>query len=182
MDNEHDISSMKLLLSGNERGLDAIMVRWKGPIAAYIYRMVGNYQDAVEIAQEVFVKIYFERERFNLEKPFGPWIYTIASNLAKNRLRWRFRHKSEALDELTLVDYQHATGKTNGIIMECLQKLPAEFRETIVLFDIEDRSHEEIAEIIGKSRKTVEARLYKARELLKKAYLDANISGAYVKA
>jgi RNA polymerase sigma-70 factor (ECF subfamily) len=173
MNTDPDNSAMNSLLSGNDKGLDEIMARWKGPIAAYLYRMLGNTHDALDLAQEVCVKVYFERARFDRGKPFGPWIYTIASNLAKNRLRWRCRHKSEELNEMALPASSPAEGEYEGLMMDCLQKIPAEFREVVILFDIEERPHEEIARIIGKSRKTVEARLYKGRELLKRAYLAA---------
>lgn len=165
-----DNDAMCALRGGNDGALDVLMGAWKDRIAAYLYRMLGNYHDAAELAQEAFVKVYFEKDRFDVNKAFGPWIYTIAGNLARNRLRWRSRHKSGPLDE-ELPHEQPVQGlEESGPILKCLQDLPTEYREVLVLFEIEEKSHLEIAQIIGKSRKTVESRLYKARELLKKAY------------
>jgi RNA polymerase sigma-70 factor (ECF subfamily) len=172
-DAEDDIRLMRALQEGHDWALGVLMGRWKQPIANYLYRILGSHHDAAELSQEVFIKVYFNRGSFRLEKTFSSWLFTIAGNLAKNKLRWWSRHPSAEFVD----DKRPAEGETPSEMEEtmrlCLGKLPVELREVLVLFDVEDKSHQEIAAIIGKSAKTVASRLYKAREELRKAYEKA---------
>ena len=178
---EEDIEMMRALQAGNDWPLGVLMSRWKQPIANHLYRLLGNYHEAAEIAQEVFIKVYFKRDSFDTGKSFSSWIYAIAGNLAKNKLRWWSRHPSAPIPEEGLLGDSpsfNSPSESEETLKICLDKLPAELREVLVLFDVEDKSHIEISEIIGKSAKTVAARLYKARELLKKAYVSVSGNGA----
>jgi len=173
-DPQEDIRMMRALQEGRDWALGALMSRWKQPLANYLYRLLGSHHDAAEIAQEVFVKVYFNRDSFKLERSFSSWLFTIAGNLAKNKLRWWSRHpNTEFTDEGHLSAENSAPSEMEETMRICLQKLPLELREVIVLFDVEDKSHQQIAEIVGKSVKTVAARLYKAREELRKLYTAA---------
>src|ERR1051326_2496480 len=86
-----DKADMERLAQGHDAGLNALMERHAGPLFQFLLRMLGDEQDANDLSQERFVRVYRQRERFDGSK-FTTWLYTIASNLARNEYRRRARH------------------------------------------------------------------------------------------
>lgn len=96
-----DRALMVRVQTGDEVALAALMERWELPVKAVIGRLVFNAREAEELAQETFVRVWQQRERFRADAAFRPWVFSIAVNLARNRLRWWRRRPEVSLQEWT---------------------------------------------------------------------------------
>ena len=178
-------------ISGREDGFEELVRRYQRPIAAYVYRMVGNYESALDLTQEVFIKIYGSLERYRPEYKFSTWIYKIAHNAAVDHLR-RHAVREQSLVHETETGEQHelplassrltpeqeyAGKERRGEIEHVVQQLPPAYRELIVLRHSHDLSYDEIAEVTGLPLGTVKNRLFRARELMRQEFLQRGITG-----
>ncbi len=179
---------MRRVQAGEEPALAALMTRWELPVKALVGRIVLNTREAEELAQETFVRVWQQRARFHPEAEFRPWLFAIAVNLARNRLRWWRRRPEVALEEWTPADEGVAGGgpveipspaelaerrERAGAVRDAIAALPAELREAVVLAEYERLSHGEIGAVLHCSAKAVESRLYRAREKLRLALKQA---------
>ncbi len=170
---------MRRVQSGDEAALGALMERWELPLKAFVGRIVLNASEAEELAQETFVRVWQQRERFRAGAEFRPWMFSIAVNLARNRLRWWRRRPNVELHEWSVAEEAGIGGAKEESALECKERatavrdtvaaLPLELREALVLFEYEQLSHAEIAAIVGATAKAVETRIYRAREKLRMA-------------
>ena len=176
---------MLRLRGGDDLALNELMARWQKPLVSFILRYAGNEQDALDLAQETFVRIFESRARYEPRSKFSTWLFTIATNLCRNQARWRERHPTVTL---------HATGEDadSGLettlpsgegppadnaeredlasaVRAAIQDLPHDLKTTILLFEYQDLGYEEIGAALKCSPKAVEARLYRARKILKEA-------------
>ena len=85
---DEDVALMQRLKDGDDTALNDLMNRWQQPVANFIFRYVQNEQDAVELTQDTFIKVYQHRNRYEPKGKFSTWLFTIAANLSKNHLRW----------------------------------------------------------------------------------------------
>ena len=176
-----DESLMADLAAGEDSALDPLMLRWQAPLRAFLMRHLQNEADALDLAQETFVRIYRHRERYRTGARFSTWMFQIALNLARDHARKNIRRRTDSLEEAPPAEtaaLAHpspgpaaAVGAAEEIaaVRASIAALPDELREVLVLFEYEDRSHAEIAEIVGATPKAVETRLYRAREKLRSA-------------
>lgn len=93
-----DSELMSRLAAGDDLALNEIMSRWSGRISAFLYRMTGQRETAVDLAQETFVKLYQARGRYRPQGNFSTYLFAIAANLARNHSRWKARHPTVSLD------------------------------------------------------------------------------------
>lgn len=174
-----DSALMVRVQSGDEAALGELMTRWELPVKSVIARIVLNAREAEELAQETFVRIWTQRAKYRSGAAFRPWVFAIAVNLARNRLRWWRRRPEIALEEWT-ESPQSGDGTPSGgaalergerinAVRDAIAALPTDLREAVVLFEYEQMSHAEIADALGCTPKSVEARLYRARAKLRKA-------------
>lgn len=177
-----DKADMERLAQGHDAALNALMERHSGPVFQFLYRMLGDEQDANDLAQETFVRVYRNRERFDGSK-FTTWLYTIAGNLARNEYRRRSRHpavslhtentENEAKLEDVLASPQAGPGESaemreqHDAVRAAVQELPDELREVLVLCEWEEMSAADAAAVLQTTSRAVESRLYRARKLLK---------------
>jgi RNA polymerase sigma-70 factor (ECF subfamily) len=173
---------MGALAAGDDPALNPLMDRWQVPLRSFLYRYTQNEQDALDLAQETFVRIYRHRARYRPGARFSTWMFQIALNLARSHARWHGRHPTDSLDrdaeapgsrpqatnEVTPADDALRAERT-AAVRHAVAALPAELRETVILFEYEDKSHAEIAAIVRATPKAVETRLYRARQQLRKA-------------
>lgn len=178
-----DRADMERLVAGHEAALNSLMERHATGIFHFVYRMLGNEDDANDLAQETFVRVFRARQSYQPEKKFSTWLFTIAANLARNHLRWRSRHPNVSLQAES-----ETTGQTLGdtlmaeeaspqetadaaerarLVRAAVQRLPDEMREVLVLCEWENLSVAEAAAILEISHKAAESRLYRARQLLR---------------
>jgi len=147
-----------------------------------VYCMLGNHQDAEDVIQDVYLKAHVHLDEFRGEAALSTWLYTIAMNAARAHLRKRSRGlrlvtglTGEELDMLArfatesdTLERRFEQKQTGQALQKALLNLPAEFREVFVLHQFEDKSYKEIAGILGISIGTVESRMYRAREKMRK--------------
>ncbi len=182
-----DVELMLDLQNGNDGALSELIQRWQAPLQSFIYRYVLNHADAADLTQEAFVKVYQNRRRYLPKAKFSTWLFAIATNLCRNRVRWRRRHPSvplespreeggepvvreEWLEDQSAVHPAAAAGEVDAAdaVKEAINALPHDLKTAILLFQFEDLSYQEIADVLGCSPKAVETRLYRARAQLKK--------------
>jgi RNA polymerase sigma-70 factor (ECF subfamily) len=171
-----DTDDMLALQRGDGTALDRLMLRWQVPLRSFLYRHTQNEFDALDLAQETFVRVYQHRARFRPDARFSTWLFQIALNLARDRARRLTRRPTDSLDEtpepIDDADHPRDTserGERAAAVRQAIASLPADMREAVLLFEYEEKSHAEIGEIVGASPKAVETRLYRARQLLKKS-------------
>lgn len=177
-----DPELMSRLAGGDDLALNVLMDRWSGRVAAFLHRMTGNRDTAVDLAQETFVKLYQARERYRPSGNFSSYLFGIAANLARNHARWVARHPTLSLDataddggatvpevsdpDHTPLEAAQAREKTRAI-QQALLRLPPDLREAMTLFIYEGMGYAEIAAVGQCSPKAVETRIYRARQLLR---------------
>ena len=178
-----DRADMAKLASGHDAALNDLMERHAPGVFHFLCRMLGNEEDANDLAQDTFVRVYRARDSYNSEHKFITWLLTIAANLARNHHRWRARHPSISLDaesettEQTLGDtLPAATTDPNQAaeaaerakaVRAAVQALPDDMREAIILCEWEALPVAEAATVLQSTPKAVESRLYRARNLLR---------------
>jgi RNA polymerase sigma-70 factor (ECF subfamily) len=178
-----DREDMARLVAGHDAALNSLMERHAEALFHYLQRLLANETEATDLAQETFVRIYQNRERFNSAQKFSTWMYAIATNLVRDRFRWRKRHPQVSLDAemsdgAALLD---TLAETSGApddrltaeerarkVRQAIAALPEEWRTVVILSEYEGLSHTEIGAVLGCSAKAVENRLYRARNQLRK--------------
>jgi RNA polymerase sigma-70 factor (ECF subfamily) len=178
-----DQGDMERLVAGQDAALNDLMGRYATPVFHFLCRMLGNEDDANDLAQETFVRVFRARANFRTSEKFSTWLYTIAANLARNHFRWRARHPNVSLEaetgesEQTLGGTLPASGpapneqalaaERAAAVRAAVGKLPEDLREAIVLCEWEEHSVDEAAAILETTPKAVESRLYRARQILR---------------
>lgn len=186
-DNETDLALLQELRDGRDSALNELIDRWRRPFLSFAYRYVQSEDDARDLVEELFVRVYKNRERFQESTKFSAWAFTSLSNLCKNFDRWKRRHPAFGKDSLT-DDWSQADSKIHPlaeigsanqpdrealdqervqIVKEAINRLPHDLRVTLILYQYEGMSYKEIGEVVGCSVKGVETRLYRARKSLK---------------
>ncbi len=182
-DSAQDLALMASLVAGRDSALDELMERWEGPLRSFAYRYLLNATDTDEVVEETFVRIYHKRADFVPGSNFSAWLFTIAANLCRHRLRWRRRHPSESID---IPDEDGAPGLGSTLpaggadpavaaegneriaaLRAAIAALPHDQRTVFLLHSYEGLSYREIAATVGCSERGVETRLYRARQTLR---------------
>lgn len=171
-------------LSGDERSFVSLMRRYKEPIMSFTYRFLGDYDEATDIAQETFVRLYRFGHTFKGEVKFSTWLYTIAANLSRTELKKYHRRKGTSLqqefgyddeqpgydipDESYRPDKRVDADKISAEVQTALMTVTPAYREMVVLRDIQHMSYEEICAITDAELGTVKSRINRGRTQLKK--------------
>lgn len=182
-----DSELMARLAAGEDLALNALMDRWSPRVVAFLLRMTGRWDSAVDLAQETFVKLYQARGHCRPQGNFSTWLFAIAANLARNHARWTARHPTVSLDapgpdgsgsapEPAGPDPSPAADaiarEASAEISAAVRSLPPELKEALTLFIYEGLSYAEIAKLARCSPKAVETRIYRARQILKEKLKD----------
>jgi RNA polymerase sigma-70 factor (ECF subfamily) len=172
------------LQAGDEEAFAELMRRYKDRVYNVLYRYVGNHEDALDLAQEVFIRAFRGAAGFRGHASVYTWLYSIAENLGRNRLRDRRRKgrdKGRSLEALEAEQPGRVSGLMNTenhprtaaeaaelrhALEACLQKLPEPFRFTFVLRTFDGLGYDEIAEATNCPKGTVKSRLNQARQRL----------------
>ena len=169
---------------GDEAAFAEIVGRYRNPITNYLYRFLNDYEEAVDLAQETFIRVYFAIERYHTEYAFSTYIYRIATNLAISEIRKRKRRKLISMtglfrfdnedaqdfnpaDEKPLPDADLLGDERSRYIAKAIETLPEKYRAPIILRDVEGKSYEEVAQIMKLGLGTTKSRISRARGLLK---------------
>jgi RNA polymerase sigma-70 factor (ECF subfamily) len=162
------------LQTGDEEAFAEVVHMYKDKIVNYLYQITGDYQRAVDLSQETFLRVYFKADRYKPIAPFSAWVYAIASNLAKTDLKKRRRTAAVSLEDMPpTIQLSTPSGEASdsGLIRnlrEALEGLHPRYRVPVVLKDMEGYSQEEIARMIKRPVGTVKARISRGRAILRK--------------
>lgn len=182
--NESDHALIEAAKNGDETAFAVIVSRYRNPITNYLYRFLNDYEEAVDLAQETFVRVYFAIDRYHTDYAFSTYIYRIATNLAISELRKRKRRTILSLtglfqtesddttefqptDPKALPDKDLIDDEQGRVIARAIATLPPKYRIPVILRDIEGRTYEEIASILELGLGTTKSRISRARALLK---------------
>lgn len=172
-------------LAGDEDAFAELVGRYRNQITSYIYRMVNDYDTAVDLSQETFLRVYRAAARYQTTHAFSTYIYRIATNVAISELRKRKRRRLVSLTGLLtspdgeeVMDFQPADDKPlqdialidaekRAVIKRAISTLPDRYRAPLVLRDVEGKSYDEIAAILQTSEGTVKSRINRARNFLR---------------
>lgn len=192
VDSASDHALLEAIRTGSEEAFTELVARYRNPITSFIYRMTGDYDGAVDLAQETFVRVYKAADRYQTSYAFSTYIYRIATNLAISELRKRKRRRlvsltgffqatdggeprefqpsdGQPLQDVALVDNERRTA-----VQRAIGTLPDKYRAPLILRDVEGKSYDEISQILGTSEGTVKSRISRARGFLRdkmRAYL-----------
>lgn len=170
--------------NGEAEAFTEIVNRYRNPLTNYIYRMLNDYEEAVDLAQESFVRVYFAIERYHSKYAFSTYIYRIATNLAISEIRKRKRRKLFSLtglfqaegneemefqpqDEKPLPEDDVINDEGGVVLAKAITALPDKYRAAIVLREIEEKTYEEVAEILGLGLGTTKSRISRGRAILR---------------
>jgi RNA polymerase sigma-70 factor, ECF subfamily len=175
---------------GREDGFEELVRRYQRPIAAYVYRMVGDYEAALDLTQEVFIKVYNSLRRYRSEFKFSTWIYKIAHNSAVDHLRRSGNRDQSLTSEFDGEQYdlplesrklspeqESERAERRAEIEQVVRALPSAYRELVLLRHSHDMSYDEIAEVTGLPLGTVKNRLFRARETMRQEFVQRGITG-----
>jgi RNA polymerase sigma-70 factor (ECF subfamily) len=183
---DDDLEYVSLCRQGEVNAFEALVRRHEKRMFNIAYRVIGNYDEACEVVQDAFISAYKNIKGFKGEARFATWLYAIVINCSRNRLKQlrsrRYREgcsiddpimtpdgelladppssEPSALDRLEAKDVQHK-------VQLCISVLDAEFKEVIVLRDLQGFSYEEISAMLKVPEGTVKSRLFRAREAMR---------------
>jgi RNA polymerase sigma-70 factor, ECF subfamily len=175
-----DSGLVAAFLDGEKRAFSLLVDRYQSRLLNFVYRTTGDRERAEDLVQETFIRVYRHLHRFDQTKKFSTWIYTIASNLAKNELRNRSRNplvlfqaikKNWDADQKPL-EWEDNTFRPDDLfrkrhlrqmVESAVEELPEHHRVVFVLRELEGKTYEEIAEITSCNLGTVKSRLNRAR-------------------
>ena len=172
---------MLRLQAGDDHALDVLMDRWQIPLRRFIYRSLQNEADALDLAHDTFVRVYTHRANFRVNAKFSTWLFSIALNLCRDRIRRQQSRPSVALDETALTEASDRQNEPTGTppdvdllraekaqaVRSAVDALPEPLKTAVLLCEYEDLSLAEAAEVVGCSTKAIETRLYRARAMLR---------------
>ncbi len=186
-DDESEAAFVARLVARDESAFNELVSVYERRVFALVFRMLGRRDEAEDLAQEVFVQVFKAIDQFRGESKLSTWIYRIAVNLCKNRTKYLSRRHASHQED---VDAMHerapltaAKGVSVGdvsrpdelvegmqlevVVKRAIAMIEPEFREVLVLRDVEDLSYEEIAAITGLPDGTVKSRIHRARAQLR---------------
>ncbi len=170
---------MEELKAGNVKAFDLIIYRYEKSLLNYLYRWIGNFHQAEELCQEVFIRVYKSAMKFNSEQKFSPWLYRIANNLCIDTYRKDKNVKKVDIEDIDIVSPENVEDKVEKDdlgrrVKKAVMSLPQDHRAVLILKHYQGLSYNEISEILGCPLGTVKSRMHYALIELKKALDNGN--------
>ena len=185
-----DLDLVASAIGGREDGFEGLVRRYQRPITSYIFRMLGDYEASLDVSQEVFIKVYNSLSRYSSEYKFSTWLYRIAHNAAIDHMRRNSGNPQSLETENAEGTYQlqiecskpspeqdRERSEWRTEIDNVVKRLPAAYRELILLRHSQDLSYDEIAEVTGLPLGTVKNRLFRAREMMRDIFIARGFTG-----
>jgi len=171
-DKETDFKLMKAIQKGDMVAFNEMVNRYKDRLMNVIGRMLSSTEEAEDVVQETFVRVYQHRQSFNFKHCFSTWIYTIGLNLARNELRKRKRVKFYDINDMDGNESEFAVDpklptRLPEILNEAVNALPAKYKEAFMLRDVQEMPYDEVAKILDVPLGTVKSRVNRARLMLR---------------
>jgi RNA polymerase sigma-70 factor (ECF subfamily) len=200
MDHENKDESRFIarLVARDERAFNELVMLYQERVFRILLRMLGRRDEAEDMAQEVFVQVFKAIGTFRGDARLSTWVFRIAVNLCKNRVKYLKRRRADVQDEyealaerapltagsgVTAGDVHRPDHLVEGfqleqVVRQCIVELDPDFREVLILRDVEDMTYEELSEVTGLPDGTVKSRLHRARAMLKLA-VERKLGGAH---
>jgi RNA polymerase sigma-70 factor, ECF subfamily len=186
MTDDEDETYVLLCQKGDTDAFEVLVERHQRRMLNLAYRMLGDYDEACEVVQEAFLSAYRAVRSFRRESTFSTWLYGIVVNQARNRIKQsenRLRHETRSIDDPVEMERGSVSRQVPDCgesaaeelekkeverkVQECIGSLEGEYREVLVLRDIQGFSYEEIGDMLKLPEGTVKSRLFRARAALK---------------
>jgi RNA polymerase sigma-70 factor (ECF subfamily) len=185
---ETDNDLVREFMAGNDAAFTQLVTRYKDSLTNYLATLVSDYDTAVDLSQEAFLRVYKHIGRYSNVYQFSTWLYRIATNLAIDEMRYRkrrgqvFRRNvwnqtpaegSEEM-ELELPDSrlnprdEVLRKEHQRVVSDAIRSLPEKYRTAFVMKEVQELPYETIAEVLRTSPGTIKSRLHRARELLQR--------------
>jgi len=182
-----DEELMLLVQEGRSRAYDVLVARYKNRLFTYLFRLLNDRDEAEEFAQETFVKAYVHAEKYRTVARFSTWLYTIATNLVRNRIRASKRRPAmvslwsenaggeedgkwiDVRDDSQRPDDDFERADVRGIVQGAIGRIPEKYRSPFVLREMSEMSYEEIAAVTGLKLGTVRSRINRGRAHFKRS-------------
>ncbi|WP_432405939.1 RNA polymerase sigma factor [Wukongibacter sp. M2B1] len=187
--NENDI--IREIKRGNAEIFSKLVDIYKNRIFALSYKFTNDYNEAQDLSQEIFIKIFNNISKFRFEASPSTWIYKIATNICIDYNRKRKRQNLKLNQELDYGD--SIEGNLNSVdnspeniiisdekqreVHKVIYNLPDIYKTVVIMYHFNELSYKEISKALDISEKTVETRLYRARRMLKDKLLEISIGG-----
>ncbi|MBM3789106.1 MAG: sigma-70 family RNA polymerase sigma factor [Acidobacteria bacterium] len=183
-----DNDLVREFIAGNDAAFTRLVTKYKDALTNYVNLMIGDYDTAVDLSQETFVRVYKNIGKYSNIFQFSTWIYRIATNLAIDEMRYRKRrgqvfqnnvwnqNKQGDADgpELQLSDLrpgpreEYLNKESAQVLRDAIRSLPPKYRTAFVMKEVQELPYEEIGRILRCSTGTIKSRLHRARELLQR--------------
>ncbi len=176
MTGQTDDQLMIRAAEGDETALRMLVERWERPVFAFLVRMLGSPEEAEDLCQDTFMRMIGSAGRYRPEDKFQSWLFRIAGNLARSRLRRRKilrwlplandHHEMPAAGPDPLDELEHGEARTR--VRDAISRLPDRQREALILKQYQDLSYQEIADAMGATVGSVQMLLHRAMSALRK--------------
>ena len=183
-----DNSLVREFIAGNDGAFTQLVTRYKDSLTNYLNMMVGDYDTAVDLSQETFLRVYRSIGRYSNLYQFSTWIYRIATNLAIDEMRYRKRRgrvfyknilgnrrpADKEQQEFEITDARSSPRdeilrKESGQVLgDAIRSLPEKYRTAFIMKEVQELPYETIAQVLKCSAGTIKSRLHRARELLQR--------------
>jgi RNA polymerase sigma-70 factor, ECF subfamily len=191
-----DAALMTRVTQGDQRAFEQLVEKYKQPVFNMIYRTLPDAAEAEDLAQNVFIQVYKSAHRYRVEAKFSTWLFTIARNLCLNELRRRSRHPADSLEASATAEEDGPARQFEDLrnvappdrlvqdelvskVSEALRELPENQRTAVLLYQEQEKSYEEIAEILDCSLSATKSLIHRARETLKQRLKPYLKTGAW---
>ena len=170
--NASDIEIVNQCLAGDLNAFEVLIERYKKAIYNTAFRMMGNREEAEDVSQEAFIRMYNSLSKYNSEYKFMTWALKVTTNLCLDSLRKRkaevpIDEGFEIKDGKDTPEEEYIRKENQKLVQDAIMKLPEKYREFLILFHHRNLSYQEIMAITGESLTIVKNRLYRARQMLK---------------
>ena len=175
MTTNNDQQLIETILNGDAKSYGQLVNRYKDLVYTLAYRMLKHREEAEEVAQDAFVKVYRSLNKFKGDSKFSTWIYKVTYNTCLDRLKKNKKHFNDVpIDEYTEYKLETIDNALEGmikmersdLIKRCINKLPSESSYLLTLYYFEELSLDEMSKIIGITSNTIKVKLYRARKKL----------------
>ena len=182
-DSDEDRQLVARHREGDARAFEELVHKYQQTVLNLVYHYIGSRNDIEDAAQKIFTKIYFSLPKFDIRRPFFPWLYRIAINQCYDELRKIRRHKVHTFSELSLEDSSRIDNliskegmardaeedqkEMHVLLRKILDQLPEQQRLSIVLRDIEGIPYAKMAEILKCTEQAARLKVFRARTRMK---------------
>ena len=163
--------------AGNFQSFEELIDRYRNQVFNFVFRILGSRDEAEDILQDTFMKIYQHLPRYKKQAKFSSYMFTIAHNLSMNRVNYRKRSQmkldtlAQSDDDMSITertpDAQLRENEIGTVVHRAIEKLPPKYKAALVLSEFEGFSYKQISDVLSCSVGTVKSRIFRARDLLR---------------